>query len=214
MSDGNLMNDAGVEDGRTQCLTARQARFVEEYLIDLNATQAALRAGYSPKTAYAQGARLLQKPDVAEAVDAAIQERTERLEIEADDVVLELRRIAFSDIGDYVEWDTDEVRPKESHEIPAEARHAIAKVTRTTNGSVQVSLHGKVRALDLLARHLGMYDIRRMPASGGSDASLLSDDELAQIIQEERAVKAASNGHGDDGFWAENGARIASRDGD
>ena len=82
----------------TQCLTARQTRFVEEYLIDLNAADAAKRAGYSEKTAYAQGQRLRKHPDVAEDVEAAIQERTERLKIEADDVVLELRRIAFADI--------------------------------------------------------------------------------------------------------------------
>ena len=85
MIEGNLAFDADDEDCRAPSLTARQTRFAEEYLIDLNATQAALRAGYSPKTAYAQGARLLKHPDVAKAIDAAIQERTERLGLQADD---------------------------------------------------------------------------------------------------------------------------------
>ena len=75
MTDGHLTNDAADGGSRTHRLMARQSRFVEEYLIDLNATAAAKRAGYSEKTAYALGARLLKHPDVAKAIDAAIQER-------------------------------------------------------------------------------------------------------------------------------------------
>ncbi len=198
MSDGHLMNDAADGGSRTQCLTARQTRFVEEYLIDLNATQAAVRAGYSEKSAYSLGQRLLKHPDVAKAIDAAIQERTERLGLQADDVVLELRRIAFSDIIDYMEWDSSTVRVKKSHEIPAEARRAIAGMTRSANGSVQVKLHGKVRALEMLAKHLGMYEIRREPTSRVGDVSVLTDEELTEIIERETAALAASDGRDDD----------------
>ncbi len=94
-----------------------------------------------------------------------------------------------------VDWDTDNVRVRELSEIPAEARRAIAGVTRSVNGSIRVRLHAKVRALDLLARHLGIYGIRRMPTLSDGDARLLSDDELAQIIREERAARAACDGH-------------------
>ena len=198
MADAHLANSAAGELDRTQCLTARQTRFVEEYLIDLNATAAAKRAGYSEKSAYSLGQRLLKHPGVAEAVDAAIQERTERLGLQADDVVLELRRIAFSDIIDYMEWDSSTVRVKKSHEIPTEARRAIAGMTRSANGSVQVKLHGKVRALEMLAKHLGMYEIRREPSSRVGDVCLLTDEELDELIQKERAALAASDGHDDD----------------
>ncbi len=198
MADAHLANDAVGELDRTQCLMARQSRFVEEYLIDLNATAAAKRAGYSEKTAYAQGARLLQNPGVAQAVEAAIDERSDRLKIEADDVVLELRRIAFSDIIDYMEWDSSNVWVKEWYEIPAEARRAIAGMSRSANGSVQVKLHGKVRALEMLAKHLGMYEIRRAPPSGGGDVSVLTDEELTEIIQRETAAQVASDGRDDD----------------
>ncbi len=198
MADAHLANDAADGGSRTQCLTARQSRFVEEYLIDLNATAAAKRAGYSEKSAYSLGQRLLKHPGVAEAVDAAIQERTERLGLQADDVVLELRRIAFSDIIDYMEWDSSTVRVKKSHEIPAEARRAIAGMTRSANGSVQVKLHGKVRALEMLAKHLGMYEIRREPTSRVGDVSVLTDEELDELIQKERAALAASDGRDDD----------------
>ena len=68
-------------------LNRRQARFVEEYLIDLNATQAAIRAGYSNKTAYSQGQRLLKKVEVAAAIQAAQIEVSRRANIAVDDVV-------------------------------------------------------------------------------------------------------------------------------
>lgn len=65
-------------------LTAKQARFVEEYLIDLNATQAAKRAGYSEKTARAQGNRLLTNVDVEHAIQEAMKARSERTEVDQD----------------------------------------------------------------------------------------------------------------------------------
>ncbi|WP_375183503.1 terminase small subunit, partial [Marinobacter sp.] len=68
-------------------LTPRQQRFVDEYLIDLNATQAATRAGYSAKTAASQGERLLRNVDVAAAIAAAKKARTERTEVDADYVL-------------------------------------------------------------------------------------------------------------------------------
>ena len=71
-------------------------------------------------------------------------------------------------------------------------------MTRSANGSVQVKLHGKVRALEMLAKHLGMYEIRREPTSRVGDVCLLTDEELDELIQKERAALAASAGHDDD----------------
>jgi phage terminase small subunit len=79
-------------------LTARQQRFVEEYLIDLNATQAAIRAGYSEKTAQVQSSRLLSNVMVAAAIAEAQSARSERTEITQDMVVRELAKIGFSDL--------------------------------------------------------------------------------------------------------------------
>lgn len=75
-------------------LTAKQRRFVEEYLIDLNATQAAIRAGYAAKTANREGSRLLSKVDIAEAVAAGAQKRVQKAEISAQDVLEGLYREA------------------------------------------------------------------------------------------------------------------------
>ena len=75
-------------------LNPKQRRFVEEYLIDLNATQAAIRAGYSEKTAYSIGCENLIKPEIAEAIAAAVQARTEQIEITTDMILEGLKKEA------------------------------------------------------------------------------------------------------------------------
>ena len=82
-----------ISEGR---LTAKQDRFVEEYLVDLNATQAALRAGYSEKTARSIGAENLSKPDIEKAIADALETRRLRTEITQDRVLEELARIGFA----------------------------------------------------------------------------------------------------------------------
>jgi phage terminase small subunit len=85
--------------GQPSTLTPKQQRFVEEYLIDLNSTQAAIRAGYSARTADVQASEILSIPKVAAAVEAAIGERSKRTEITGDSVLRELLLIATADIG-------------------------------------------------------------------------------------------------------------------
>ena len=86
-------------------LTARQARFVEEYLVDLNATQAARRAGYSAKRCDVIGYENLLKPDVRGAIEAAQRERSARTGITADRVVREIAKLALSNLTDVMTWD-------------------------------------------------------------------------------------------------------------
>lgn len=81
-------------------LTAKQRQFVSEYLVDLNATQAAARAGYSRKNAMRIGYQLLQRNDVQEAVQEAMQERAQRVEITQDRVVDELAKVGFAQAED------------------------------------------------------------------------------------------------------------------
>lgn len=82
-------------------LPPQQARFVVEYLIDLNATQAAIRAGYSAKTAHSQGPRLLENVEVKAAIKAALDARAERTLADADTVLLELQKLAFANVLDF-----------------------------------------------------------------------------------------------------------------
>lgn len=113
-------------------LTPKQAAFVREYLVDLNATQAAIRAGYSPRTARAQGHRLLTDADIAAAIEAAQAERAERLQLTADDVLKGLyaeatydgegsshsaRVQAWAHIGKHLGMFTDKVETSGSQRI-------------------------------------------------------------------------------------------------
>jgi len=106
-------------------LTPKQKRFVAEYLIDLNATQAAIRTGYSAKTAASQGARLLKQGGVARAVQAAQQARAVRTEITQDRVLQELARIAFFDIRRLYREDGS---MKDPCELDADTAAALASI--------------------------------------------------------------------------------------
>ena len=81
-------------------LTEKQKAFVREYLVDLNATQAAIRAGYSENTARVIACENLMKPNISEAIEKALQERAERTEITQDKVLEEIAKYAFKDASD------------------------------------------------------------------------------------------------------------------
>lgn len=150
-------------------LTARQQRFVEEYLIDLNATQAAIRAGYSKKTASSIAIENLGKPNIQEAVGAAVQARSERTEITADRVLKELAVLGFADMGTYLDLvGTDDARLDWSN-LPPGATKAIHEITQEihTEGKgdeaeavkrTKFKLYDKRAALVDIGRHLGMFN--------------------------------------------------------
>jgi phage terminase small subunit len=85
-------------------LNPRQQRFVEEYLVDLNATQAAIRAGYSEKTAYRQGADLLKKPQIVARIAESQAARSARTEITQDAVLRRWWELANADANDLIQW--------------------------------------------------------------------------------------------------------------
>ena len=143
--------------GRKRGLTPKQQRFVEEYLVDLCATQAAIRAGYSAKTAYSAGQRLLKHVEVQAAIRKAAEERSKRTEITADRVLEEYARIGLGDIRHVVGWEADKVTLKPSEELTDDVAAAIGEVQQTSNGDLKVKLHSKVAALDAMAKHLGLF---------------------------------------------------------
>ncbi len=152
-------------------LTDKQAVFVAEYLVDLNATQAAIRAGYSVKSAARIGVELLNKTQVREAIAANQAKRAQRVEITADRVVSELARIAFADPRDLMEWGPSGVKLKDSADLTKEQAASVAEVSETTTkdgGSLKLKKHDKVKALELLGRHMGMFkDKVETEVSGG-----------------------------------------------
>jgi len=151
-------------------LTAKQDQFCKEYLVDLNATQAAIRAGYSEKTANVIAAENLSKPYIAERVAELKEERSKRTEITIDRVLNELAMIGFSDIAELVEIEEGGmIIAKRFDEIP-DGKTRILKaikedrIIRETPNGKEMIVHDKIRyeawdklkALELLARHLGM----------------------------------------------------------
>jgi phage terminase small subunit len=139
-------------------MTKKQQRFVEEYLIDLNATQAAIRAGYSEKTAYAAGQRLLK--NVETEIASALAARSSRTEVTADRVVQELARIAFVDTRQIFEWGPDGVTLRPSDELTEDEAAIVEEVSETrskTGRSIKAKRFDKLKALELLGRHLGMF---------------------------------------------------------
>jgi phage terminase small subunit len=167
-------------------LNRKQQRFVDEYLIDLNATQAAIRAGYSPKTAGQIGDENLKKPQIAEAIEKAVSERSARTGITADRVLAELAKIGFADIRKAIKWysqanvaaidDPDsealveegalrfavqnQVELVSSDEIDDATAAAIAEIGQSSTGALKVKLHDKRAALVDIGKHLGMFKER------------------------------------------------------
>ena len=141
--------------------TEKQERFVQEYLTDLNASAAARRAGYSPKTAGQTGFDLLKNPKIQVALRNALQRRSERTKITQDRVLHELACIAFADLRGALTWGAEGVELIASDQIDDETAAAIASISHTVtndSGSLRVRLHDKLRALEKLGRHLGLFD--------------------------------------------------------
>ena len=141
-------------------LTEKQQRFVDEYLIDLNATQAAIRAGYSAKTADAQGSRMLTNVKVQQAISEEMAKRSRRTGVNQDRVVLELAKIAFVKMTDVVDSD-GAIREDATDDDLACIESIKVKRSDTDTGSSEereVKVASKLKALELLGKHLGMWN--------------------------------------------------------
>lgn len=178
-------------------LTPKQRAFVREYLIDLSATQAAIRAGYSAKTAYSQGERLLKNVEIERAVSAAMKIRADRTEITADRVLQELAKIGFSDIRKAVKWHsaltteednpdggdvavikrivTNQVEIVASEDIDDETAAAISEISQNANGGMKIKFHDKRAALVDIGKHLGMF-VEKHEHTGNVNLTFSSDD--------------------------------------
>jgi len=139
-------------------LTPKQEMFVREYLVDLNATQAAIRAGYSKKTAGAVGHEVLKKPEIQAAIQKAMQSRAERTQITADRVLEEWSKIAFMDIKEVVDWDENGITIRPSAEVDGSLIAEISQIATESGHNLKIKMHDKMKALDSVARHLGMFN--------------------------------------------------------
>lgn len=179
-------------------LTAKQRRFVEEYLVDLNATQAAIRAGYSSKTAASIGEENLRKPDIAKAVQEAQAKRSERVQVDADYVLSRLVEIDCMDVLDIM---TDAMSLKPLSEWPKVWRQYLTgfDLAEMFGGSgdereaigvlKKIKWPDKVKNLELLGKHVSVQAFREQvghgsPTGGPIELATLTKEEYKQARQE------------------------------
>ncbi|MDR1514192.1 MAG: terminase small subunit [Synergistaceae bacterium] len=172
-------------------MTPKQSRFIEEYMIDLNATQAAIRAGYSEKRADATANKLLSFTEISNAIKSALAERSKRTGVTADRVVQELARIAFVDTRQIFEWGPDGVTLRPSDELTDDEAAIVAEVSETRSavgGSIKAKRFDKLKALELLGKCLGMFverpDKDELAGRKGLTALAESINALAQKTAE------------------------------
>lgn len=154
-------------------MTKKQKKFVEEYLIDLNATQAAIRAGYSPETAGSIGAENLKKPEIKSRIDKAMAERSRRTGINQDRVLQELARIGFAKITDVVDPETAEIRTDASDDDLA-CIQSIKIKPNEFGTEREVKLYDKKSALVDLGKHLGLFK-DKVELTGDMDLNITID---------------------------------------
>ncbi len=167
-------------------LTEKQRRFCEEYLIDLNATRAYLAAYPAVKkesTAAQAGSRMLRNVKVAEHIRERMEDRQKRTEITQDRVLRELAAIAFADVTDIVSYNGGRVVIKPTEDVPRETRKIIAGIKEGQYGT-EVKTYDRIRALELLGKHLGMFDQKK--------------DDLDRKEQEARIAKLQREAQRDD----------------
>ena len=154
-------------------LSPRQQQFLREYLLDLNATKAAERAGYSVRNAKKIGWELLQKPHIAAAIKEAMEAREERTLVTVDRVVQELAMVAFANIADAFDA---EGKLLPIGKMPRSFQSAIDIYQRDDRG-VRIKMHDKISALEKLGRHLGIF-IDKVQLKGDAE------NPIAMLIQQ------------------------------
>jgi phage terminase small subunit len=212
-SDNGKSLRTGVKRGSTSHeLPGRQKLFALEYLKDLNATQAAIRAGYSPRTAEAASSRLLRNVKVAAQIQKAMNARAKRIEVNQDTVLQGIARLAFWDLANMFDADGS---LKDIRDMDVNTREAIAGFECVTvyegNGDQKhavsrlnkVKLVDKGENLERLGRHLKLFtDVVQHEFSseltriigGGIDLPRFSDKELAEFNS---SIAALFTGSGD-----------------
>jgi len=173
-------------------LTARQERFIEHYLVLGKGAEAARRAGYSTRSAPAIADKLLRTPRVAAALSEAQALRAKRMAIDAERVLGELARLGFADLGRVIDWGPQGVRLTPAQELDPIDRAAISEVVAEIGAEttkLKVKLFNKPRALEVLARHLGLL---AKPPRGAGEPKLFEGRDPRQVLRErlERIVAA------------------------
>ena len=147
-------------------LSAKHERFLEELQIDLNATQAYIRAGYSPNGARQSASELLTNPDIKKRLQEINAERSKRTNIDADRVLIVWERLMGSTLGNYIETPEGEAPRIDITRANADAIYALNEIQIDVTASgdeilttkTKIKLADRVKASEMVARHLGMFE--------------------------------------------------------
>jgi phage terminase small subunit len=153
---------------RNGALTLKQSRFVQEYLVDGNATQAAIRAGYSRKTAKSIATENLTKPAVQAALGQVHKDAAHRAGVTHERIMRELSRLAFTRIDEIVSWEGKHITLKDSSELTQDQLAAIVEIISTSGKSgstLRVKLYSKQTALESLLKCLQALDLEARVAA-------------------------------------------------
>lgn len=175
-------------------LTAKQSLFVKEYLKDRNATQAAIRAGFTGAHVEKYAWELMQNKEIAFLIEKELGELKARAkkkaQVSEERWLKEVARIAFFDPADVAEWSSRTVELKDSSDVPAGARRLISEISSTSTQfgkNVKVKFHSKIQALGMIQDYLGLSK-KKLELSPGENQSAtereLSDDERRKKLKE------------------------------
>lgn len=142
-------------------ITEKQKVFINEYLRDFNGTQAAIRAGYSPKTARQTAYENLTKPYIRQEVSKELERIYDEFKNDQDKIIRELAVVAFSKISDYLTILDEEITIKNSDEVPSEIIGAISEISiaDTKDGKRKsIKLHNKIEALKMLVQYHRLFE--------------------------------------------------------
>jgi phage terminase small subunit len=186
-------------------LTEKQKAFAAEYLVDMNATNAARRAGYSVRTAGAEGCKLLRLPKISAAIETAQRERAQRVEITANMVVQELAKIAFSNMSDYVTVETvGKAKGQVSIDLSCLTRDQFAAIGeiriediesgKRTGKRTTFKLLDKRQALVDLGKHLGLFvERKQVEHSGTIDIENAARDFESKLLEAAASVATGTD---------------------
>lgn len=191
-------------------LTPKQSMFVKEYLIDLNATQAAIRAGYSKKNAGKIGPELIGKTRIAAEVQKAISKRSEKTEVTAERVIQELSKLGFSNLMNYFKLTGDgdpyidlaDLTPEQAASLTeiqvedyVDGRGEDARAVKR----VKIKVADKKGALELLGKHLGLFTDKIDLTSGGLVIKMWSpsDEKKKKKSAEKQSDESVNEDHDD-----------------
>ena len=186
-------------------LKAKHAKFVAEYLIDLNATQAAIRAGYAASCADGTGPRLLGNARIAAEIAKRQAQVIESLGVDAKTVLTEYLLLATSDLGNVIDFTGDKPKLKPANQIDSQARRTIQSVKLKDGEIIEFKLHPKQPSLHDLACHLKLLTNDKQPPSQVNvNVNIgVKDDEgwygpknKAHELAEEQSLRKMTNGDG------------------